>query len=100
MIAYLLYSIGQMTGFSIIIYAAPNALFVLMALFLWLDTARHRAFLHLFIAGKSISILTILGWSIISGQVTIIKEFILLSGDLFSIAAILLISRDIPAVEG
>jgi len=96
--------------FTKMIFAAPIVLFPLMALFIWLDTDKYRAYLPLFIAGKSIGIFILLGWSIISRQVTIVDtlsaaafagnltvsaQVILLSGDFFALAAALLIIRDI-----
>ena len=84
-------------------YTAPSALFPLMALFIWLDSQRYRAYLSLFAAGKCIVISTLLGWSIVSGQVTMVGRFmgaavfaeaVLLSGDLLSIAAVLLVYKD------
>ena len=92
-------------GFLIkMIFAAPTALFPLMALFIWLDTGRYKTYLPLFTAGKCIGIFILLGWSIASRQVTIIGEFygiailaelILLSGDFFALAAVLLIIKDV-----
>ena len=85
------------------VYAAPGVLFPLMALFIWLDSGRYRAYLPLFAAGKCIGISTLLGWSIVSGQVTIIgrvfgaavlAELAFVSGDLLALAAVLLIYKD------
>jgi len=76
-----------------LIFAGPTAFFSLMALFIWLDTDRYKAYLPLFIAGKCIGIVILLLWSIITKQVIIIQSYII-SGDLFSLAAILLIIRD------
>jgi len=89
------------------IFAAPAVLFPLMALFIWLDTGRYKTYLPLFAAGKCIGIFILLGWSIISQQVTMISSFssaaiiagnfvanaglILLSGDFFALAAVILI---------
>jgi len=83
--------------------ASPGVLFPLMALFIWLDTARYKAYLPLFIAGKSIGIFTLLGWSIITQQFTILGEFggtkiiaelLLLGGDFFALAVIIVIFKD------
>ena len=85
------------------IFAAPMVLFPLMALFIWLDTNRYSAYLPLFTAGKCIGIFILLGWSIALRQVTIIgmfygaavfAELILISGDFFALAAVLLITKD------
>ena len=81
-------------------FASPGALFPLMALFLWLDIFRYKAYLPLYIAGKCIGIFLLLGFSIVSGGFTIINEFrganvyaefIFLSGDLLAFAGILFI---------
>jgi hypothetical protein len=89
---------------SWLVYAAPCALFPLMALFVWLDVCRYRNYLPLFLAGKCVSIAALLVWFIVSRQVTmfeglsissgiVLVELALLSGDLLSIAAVLLIAR-------
>jgi len=87
--------------------ASPGALFPLMALFIWLDTDRYKAYLPLFLAGKGIGIFTLLGWSIITQQVTILWEFgdtviiaelLLLSGDFFALAVVLFIIKDFQKI--
>jgi hypothetical protein len=87
-----------------LIYAAPCALFPLMALFLWLDLTRYQNYLPLLLAGKCVSVTVLLVWFIISRQVTMIKdlsnsvvfiELILIGGDLLSIAAVLLIVKSV-----
>jgi hypothetical protein len=96
---------GDVPGLLIkIILAAPTALFPLMALFIWLDTARYKEYLPLFSAGKCIGIFLLLGWFIIFRQATMIgkildiaiyAELILLFGDLLSLSAVLLISKNV-----
>lgn len=96
---------GNVPGlFTKIILAAPGALFPLMALFIWLDTERYKEYMPLFSAGKFIGIFLLLGWFIIFRQVTMIgsifgsavyAEAVLLCGDLLSLGAVFLISRDI-----
>ncbi|MDR1948296.1 MAG: hypothetical protein LBQ38_02785 [Spirochaetaceae bacterium] len=49
-------------AFPILVYAAPNALFPLMALFLWLRFPDHEAYLSLYAAGKVIAVAAGLGW--------------------------------------
>ena len=86
-----------------LVYTASSALFPLMALFIWLNSQSYKVYLPLFAAGKCIGIITLLGWSIVSGQVTMIGRFmgavvyaeaVLLSGDLLTIAAVFLIYKD------
>jgi len=94
-------SINQ-AGLPQIAFASCAAMFPLMALFIWLDSARYTVYMPLFTAGKCIGIFSILGWSIIAGQVKIssvlsgtagIESFLLYSY-LFSMIVILLIIRD------
>ena len=94
-------SIDQ-AGIPEIAFTASAALFPLMALFIWLDNTGYRAYMPLFTAGKCIGIFSILGWSIIAGQVKIsavlsgtadIESFLLYSY-LFSMIVILIIIRD------
>jgi len=90
------------TVFPVLVYASPSALFPLMAMFLWLDASRYRAYLPLFAAGKCIGIITLLGWSIVTRHLTLIKgfsggvlaEWVLLSGDLLALAAVILIIKN------
>jgi hypothetical protein len=88
-------------------FTASTALFPLMSLFIWLDSSRYRVYMPLFTAGKCIGIFSILGWSIIAGQVTIkavlsgaaeIELFMFISY-LFSLVVILLIIRDEKKLE-
>jgi len=85
--------------FGQIVYTAPNALFPLMALFIWLNQERYKAYLPLFLAGKCIAISTTLVFSAISGQTTMTGSFVdfgyLLGFDLLAIAAVIMINRDI-----
>jgi hypothetical protein len=49
-------------------YAAPNALFPLMAFFLLVRFEEHKPYIFLYMAGKAVAITTILGWFIFSMQ--------------------------------
>lgn len=84
------------------IFSAPGILFPLMALFIWLDTSRYRAYIPLFITGKCIGIFTLLSWSVVFGRVTfvglfsdyyMVAELVFLSGDLLALATVVLIYR-------
>jgi len=82
-----------------LVYTAPSALFPLMALFLCLNQERYGAYLPLYAAGKFVCITTLLAFSIISRQVTMIGKFIgaetfLIFGDILSIAVVLLVYKD------
>jgi len=97
---------GGSSSFPMLAYASPGVLFPLMALFVWLDAVRYRAFLPLFIAGKCIAIVSLLGWLIFVKHFTMAimtkgffgiftTEWLLLAADLFSIAAVMLIIIDV-----
>jgi hypothetical protein len=89
-------------------FAASAAMFPLMALFIWLDITRYRVYMPLFTAGKCIGVFSILGWSIIAGQVKIsavlsgaaVIESFLLYSYLFSLVVIILIIRDKNSGDG
>ena len=57
------------TSFPWQIYAVPNALFLLIALFLWLDAARYGVFSLLYISGKSLCL-----FSEIAGGIVFLKN--------------------------
>jgi hypothetical protein len=92
---------GNQAGFPVIAFAAPAAMFPLIALFIWLDCSHYKAYLPLFAVGKGLCLLSLLVWFIAFRFNTIlytgnvIIELLLASGDLFSIAIILLIIRDV-----
>jgi hypothetical protein len=84
-------------------FTANGALFPLMALFIWLDVSYYRPYLPLFIAGKCIGILSLVGWLIVFIQGNIFAglsnafagaNIIFLCGDLLALAVILLIFWD------
>ena len=81
-----------------IVFVAPSVLFLLIALFIFLDSERYKSYINLFIAGKCVSIFIILGWLILTSQVTIIESSVL-SSDLFSMALIILIIRDLNKID-
>ena len=85
------------SNFTNMVFAAASVLFPLMVLFLCLDTIRYRAYVPLFTAGKCIGIFTLLLFSIISMRLTMIGG-VLLSGDFFALAAILLIGKDVKLI--
>jgi hypothetical protein len=55
---------GAVAGgiFPYLVYAAPNALFPLMALFMWLRPGEYRHYLRLYMAGKVIAAAAFCGW--------------------------------------
>jgi hypothetical protein len=96
-----------MSTIPFLMLAAPFTLFPLMALFIWLDTEKYKAFIPLYLAGKCINVFILLGWLIIYRWSTIpgvetvvfrvLRSFqtILLSGDFFTIAAIIFIMKKV-----
>jgi hypothetical protein len=107
-IAVILIMQGNIPGLlTNILLSAPGALFPLMALFIWIDADRYKAYLPLFSAGKCISISLLTGWLIAVQQVTMIgklfsvsvyAELVLLCGDLLTLGAVLLIIKE-PEME-
>jgi hypothetical protein len=91
-------------------YMVPNGLFLLMALFLWLDMSRYRPYLFLYMAGKTIAAVSFLGWSVFAGgeffpTLTISLQnslmvmgsiLIMLLGDLLSLAGAAVLLRQKP----
>jgi len=83
-----------------IVLTAPGALFPIMTLFILLDANRYKAFIPLYTAGKCISFILMLGWLIVSRQVTmtvgffsieLYAEMALYNGELLALAVVLLI---------
>ena len=101
------------SGFTRPALVVSGTLFPLMALFIWLDTSRYKAYLPLFTAGKCIGI-PLLTWSYVSlslqqsaasrffsgTAIFPLIDFILLSGDIFALVIILLIIRDTRKMTG
>jgi len=106
----MVYMIQEINAAPWLVFASPAIMFPLMTLFLWIDASRYRAYLPLFRAGKCTGIFFMLICLIVvlqgNMQVTMLgstngTNFIIgmfffgISGDLFSLAAALLISRDL-----
>ncbi|MDR3138711.1 MAG: hypothetical protein LBT95_03445 [Treponema sp.] len=49
-----------------VVFMAPNALFPLMSLFLWLHLERYRPYLSLYMAGKIVSVVSAAAWIVSS----------------------------------
>lgn len=100
--------------FPWLVYAVPNALFPLMALFLWRQFSRYAVYAPLYISGKCIALASIAGFWIFSRQniyaALSLKNpgvfmalgclLFLLAGDLCAAAGGLALARKIPALEG
>ena len=99
MAVYVLLEPADSTGFPRFVFVVSGAVFPLMALFIWIDIDRYKAYLPLFITGKSIGLFTLIIWLILrnsaitEGLYQAGAEFILLSGDIFAMTGILLINK-------
>ena len=100
--------LGDKQEFTItMVFTAPILLFPLMTLFICIDAERYKAYLPLYIAGKCFYIFVLLLWFILSKQVTIFdhKDSIsyiaqlIFSGDLCSLAVILIIRREAQKLQ-
>ena len=86
---------GSRTFSPQMVYLSANALFPLMALFLWLKPEEYRSYLNLYIAGKIIGLISFYAWEVFSFReffrtVNFFKNMILLgSSVLISLADIL-----------
>jgi hypothetical protein len=109
--------------FPSLVYMTPNALFPLMALFLWVRLGEFEAYLPLYLAGKVITVIAYYAWSlfsfrpvldlpllgldrgkIVQGIVLLSGGFILSLGDVLSIfGGWMLLKKNksvsVPAVE-
>jgi len=80
---------------SYTVYMSPNALFALMALFIWLRPEEYRNYITLYIAGKFVFLISFYSWEIFTLRDFIrdenfIKNIVLLGGGaLISLADIL-----------
>ena len=76
-------------------YLSPNALFLLVALFVWLRPGVYRNFLSLYMAGKIISVVLFFTWEFLTDRQFSIDEniavsrILLIGGALLSMADIL-----------
>jgi hypothetical protein len=52
--------------FPYVIYMVPHALFPLMTCFLWIRFSVYKSYIALYIAGKTIMVVGIIGWGIFS----------------------------------
>jgi len=82
---------------SRLIFAASSVFFPFMALFILIDINRYRAYLPLYIAGKSIVVILGTIWLILNLQGTMIAgkdnlpAQLIYNSDIFALAAVLLI---------
>ncbi|MDR1955687.1 MAG: hypothetical protein LBQ30_02395 [Treponema sp.] len=55
--------------FPYILYVVPQALFPLMTYFIWMRLSLYQAYIPLYMAGKTISLVAVLGWCVCSLQI-------------------------------
>ena len=70
------------------VYLSANALFPLMTLFVWLNTAEYRNYIPLYMAGKIITVVSFFAWQFLSprefpGMDSIMVTIILWGGSIF-----------------
>ena len=75
------------TFFPYLVFLSPNALFPLMALFVWLKEEIFRNYLSLYMAGKIISVVLFFVWEIFSSRHfsvgdDVLRSLILLGGSI------------------
>ena len=58
----------NVSGFPYLAYLSSNALFPMMALFIWLRPVEHSNYLSLYMAGKIIALVTFYLWQIFSSR--------------------------------
>jgi hypothetical protein len=105
---------GEGAGvFPWLVYAVPNALFPLMALFLWRRFSRYGAYLPLYVSGKCIVLAAVLGFCVFFRQdvytavylrgpgilITLGSLLFLLPGDLFSVLGGLALIKKLQGIE-
>jgi hypothetical protein len=80
----------EASWFPYLVYAAPNALFPLMGIFLLSRPGEYKSYISLYMAGKIIVIVSVFGWTIFSFQSILnsafpAREFITIFGFLFGL---------------
>jgi hypothetical protein len=56
----------EASWFPYMVYAVPNALFPLMAFFLLIRPEEYKGYVSLYLAGKTIVIISVIGWGLFS----------------------------------
>lgn len=102
----------ESSAFPYLVYVVPNALFPLMAFFLWLSLSYYKPYISLYTVGKIIAVVSVIGWSVLSfqtiltslmqgtaGIVTAGATFMLAAGDVFSIVGGLMLQNKVHHFE-
>jgi hypothetical protein len=96
---------GVGVSFPFLVYAAPNALFPLISLFLWRHFSVHRSYIFIYMAGKSVAIAALAGWFLFSFPVVTFDRIslgvmvILAAGDVSSFLGSLLLRNRLRDAE-
>jgi hypothetical protein len=87
--------------FPYMIYAAPNCLFPLMSLFLFLKFREYRVFLPLYMAGKTVGAAALIGWMGFQAPLLTVNIAANFPASLWYLAlSLLLFSADIGTILG
>ena len=71
---------GNSAFFPLIVYTSSNALFLLMALFMWRGTEEYTgSYAHLYIAGKAIAVVSFSVWLLVTRRADASAEYNILS---------------------
>jgi hypothetical protein len=100
------------TVFPYMVYVVPNALFPLMTYFLWMRFSIYKTYLTLYMAGKTIFVVSVVGWCIFSfysiirylitetaGIVTTGVVLVMAVADILSILGGLLLQKKLNRLE-
>ncbi|MDR2102421.1 MAG: hypothetical protein LBP43_07605 [Treponema sp.] len=92
---------GMHQLFPYVVYVVPNALFTLMALFLLLRLEVYRSYLALYMAGKTIAVVSAVVWAVFSVQ-TILESLYIGSIDSLALLGIVccLVFTDLFSILG
>ncbi|MDR0374746.1 MAG: hypothetical protein LBH85_03375 [Treponema sp.] len=98
--------LGQPDNLQMLVWVAPNMLFPLMTLFLFLDLASYKSYIPLYIAGKCATLaltLRLIGGALFyppgNGARSLFFIFFLTFGDLLCIISFVLIRSDVKKRE-
>jgi hypothetical protein len=86
--------------FPFLVYAAPQALFPLMGLFLLIRPGEYRPFIQLYLAGKTVSLVSALGWTVFSLQALITADTVEGAASFRAFLSSLALSREFLSVLG
>jgi hypothetical protein len=92
---------GGVDFFPWLVYAAPNALFPLMTLFLWQNVSRWGAYAPLYASGKCVALVSIVVFCFFSRQNVYTALYLKNPGALWAFGSILfLLAGDLLSVAG